>query len=88
MRKRVKVTTAIPVGSSDYNSLKTKREILSATHENRMAAINMMTFSAKPVQHKRPNYGRPYVKVWGKKSYIPMDRVDATEQCGIKVSWD
>lgn len=48
MRKRVRVTTAIPIGSSDYNNLKNKREILSATHEDRMAAINMMTFSVNP----------------------------------------
>lgn len=85
MRKRIKVTTAIPVGSSNYNSLKTKREILSATHEDRMAAINMMTFSVNPTL---VHHGRPYVKVWGKKMYIPRDRVDAAEQCGIKVYWD
>ena len=60
MRKRIKVTTAIPVGSSNYNSLKTKREILSATHEDRMAAINMMTFSANPTS---VHHGRPYIKV-------------------------
>lgn len=85
MRKRVRVTTAIPIASSDYNSLKTKREILAAGHEERMKAISMMTFSVNPTS---VHHGRPYVKVWGKKMYIPKDRVDATNQCGITVYWD
>lgn len=85
MRKRVKVTTAMPIGSSDYNSLKTKREILSATHEERMSAINMMTFSVNPIS---VHHGRPYVKVWGRKMYIPRDKADVTEQCGMKVYWE
>lgn len=85
MRQRIKKAKGTIIASSDFNRVKASREILAAGHEERMTAINMMTFSVNPTL---VHHGRPYVKVWGKKMYIPRDRVDAIEQCGMKVYWE
>lgn len=71
MRKRVKVTTAIPIGSSDYNSLKTKREILSATHKDRMKSISLMTFSTDATKQMNSlrKHSKSYTKVFGNIVY-------------------
>lgn len=71
MRKRVRVTTAMPVGSSDYNSLKTKREILSATHEDRMKSISLMTFSTDTTKQMNSlrRHSKSYTKVFGNIVY-------------------
>lgn len=71
MRKRVKATTAMPIGSSDYNSLKTKREILSATHEDRMKSINLMTFSTDATKQMNSlrRHSKPYTKVFSNIVY-------------------
>ena len=85
MRQRIKRAKGAIIASSDFNRVKASREVLSAGHEERMTAINMMTFSVNPTS---VHHGRPYVKVWGKKMYIPRDKADATEQCGMKVYWE
>lgn len=86
MRQRIMRAKGAIIASSDFNHVKASREILAAGHEERMKVISMMTFSANPTSSH--HHGRPYVKVWGKKMYIPKDRVDATEQCGMKVYWE
>ena len=85
MRQRIKRAKGAIIASSDFNHVKASREVLSAGHEERMTAINMMTFSANPTL---VHHGRPYVKVWGKKTYIPTYKADALEQCGMKVYWE
>ena len=85
MRLRIKRAKGVIIASSDFNRVKASREILAAGHEERMTAINMMTFSVNPTS---VHHGRPYVKVWGKKMYISRDKAAATEQCGMKVYWE
>lgn len=71
MRKRVKVTTAIPIGSSDYNNLKAKREILSTTHEDRIKSISLMTFSTDATKQMNSlrRHSKSYTKVFGNIVY-------------------
>lgn len=85
MRQRIMRAKGAIIASSNFNHVKTSREVLAARHEERMTAINMMTFSVNPTS---VHHGRPYVKVWGRKMYIPRDRADVTEQCGMKVYWE
>lgn len=85
MRQRIMRAKDAIIASSDFNHVKASREVLAAGHEERMTAINMMTFSVNPTL---VHHGRPYIKVWGKKMYIPRDKADVTEQCGMKVYWD
>lgn len=85
MRQRIKRAKGAIIASSNFNHVKASREVLSAGHEERRTAINMMTFS---VESTSVHHSRPYVKVWGKKMYIPKDKADATEQCGMKVYWE
>lgn len=85
MRQRIMRAKGAIIASSDFNHVKASREVLAAGHKERMTAINMMTFSANPTS---VHHGRPYVKVWGKKIYIPRDKADVTEQCGMKVYWE
>lgn len=85
MRQRIKRAKGAIIASSDFNHVKASREVLSAGHEERMTAINMMTFSAESAS---VHHSRPYIKVWGKKMYIPRDKADVTEQCGMKVYWE
>lgn len=77
---------AILVGSTDFNRIKAHRNSLKAGHEERLKAISMMQFTTKATGIKR--HGRPYVKAWGKKCYIPQDKVRATEECGMKVYYE
>lgn len=71
MRKRVRVTTAMPIACSDYNSLKTKREILKEGHEDRMKAISLMSFSTDTTKQMNSlrRHSKPYTKVFGNVVY-------------------
>lgn len=71
MRKRVRVTTAIPIGSSDYKRVLANREILKNKHEDRMKSISLMTFStdaAKQMNSLR-RHSKSYTKVFGNIVY-------------------
>lgn len=86
-RVHTMVTTATPVASSNYNSLKVRRVILENGHKDRMEEISKMPFKAinPTVKH---NHKRPYVVIWGNKVYIPKDKVEATVGCGMKVYYE
>ena len=77
---------AILAGSSDFNRVKAHRDSIRAKHEERLKAISMMSFTTKATGIKK--HGRAYVKIWGKKVYIPQDKVQATEECGMKVYYE
>lgn len=70
-RKRVRVAVAMPIGSSDYKGLKTKREILKSNHEDRVKAINLMSFSTdeKKKMNSLRNHAKSYTKVFGNIVY-------------------
>lgn len=86
MRPRIKRTTSCIIASSDFNHVKAARETLKAGHEERLHAISMMSFSTKVTGIKK--HGRAYVKIWGKKVYIPQDKVQVTEECGMRVYYE
>lgn len=75
------------MASSDLNRAIASRAILRNGHQKRMEAIKKMDF---PVTNPtvRHNYSRPYVVVFGKKIYIPKDRLEATIDCGMKVYYE
>lgn len=82
---RQRINRAAICSSDNYAvSKRLHREYLKSTHEDRVANIAMMSVTTSVTNH----IGRPYVKVWGKKMYIPRDRADTTEQCSIKVYWE
>lgn len=91
MRKRTRISTAIPVGSSDYRHLQAKREILRAGHEERVKAISMMAFS-EPQEEKPttlPKHRHYYVMCWGKRQYITYEEAVAyTEAQSVPVYWE
>lgn len=84
MRQRIN-REAICSSDNYIVSKRLHREYLSSTHEKRINYL--MTSHSTEKSIGRP-VGRPYVKVWGKKMYIPRDKADVTEQCGMKVYWE
>lgn len=102
-RKHFKRTVGCPASSSDNQKNVARREILAATHEERLKEIAEMHLperSSRP--HKAFNSNckvrvknvtvekqtGPYVIIWGKKVYIPEDKVEATMECGMRVYID
>lgn len=95
---------ACPTGSDDYKKTKARRDYLAATHEERLREIADMHLSeresTRPHKTFNTNYRirtknvyakrevGPYVLIWGKKVYIPEDKVAATMDCGMRVYLD
>lgn len=86
-RQRIIHNDASIVASSDYQRVKASRAILREGHQKRMEAIKKMDFKVTNPSVKH-NYQRAYVVIWGKKMYIPKDKVEATIGCGMKVYYE
>lgn len=86
-RKRSLVSKATPVASSNYRSLKTKKNLLVEGHKDRMKAISLMTFSIKTEDKEVESlkrHGRPYTNVWGKRVFADYDRIKSAR---MNVYW-
>lgn len=70
-RKRVRVAVAMPVGSSDFKRVLANREILKNTHEDRVNAISLMSFTkdGKKQMNSLRRHAKSYTKVFGKIVY-------------------
>lgn len=70
-RKRVRVAVAMPIGSSDYKRVLANREVLKSNHEDRVKAINMMSFSTdeKKQMASLRKHAKSYTKVFGNIVY-------------------
>lgn len=97
MRKRVRVTTAMPVGSSDYKRVLANREILKNKHEDRMKAINLIAFST-PVTNKKltplEEAQRKYkcgnsasTKIFGRTIHIKYYELSHYINAGCALTW-
>lgn len=85
-RKHFRHNISCPAASSDSSYKVAMQDTLRAGHTARMQTISLMTFSTiNPTVRK---HGRAYVKIWGKKVYIPQDKVQTTEECGMKVYYE
>lgn len=90
MRKRIKRTTATPVGSSDFKHVQALREILRAGHEKRQQEISLMSFEApKKTKDVLPKYRRYYTMCWETKVYISYDQAcEFTKYKSATVFWE
>lgn len=85
-RKHFKHSLSCLAASTDFTHKVAMQDSLRAKHNEKMHTINLMAFStANPTVKK---HGRAYVMIWGKKVYIPKGRVQATEDCGMKVYYE
>lgn len=102
-RKHFKRTINCPAASDDIRRTYARREMLAAGHEERLREIKNMHLHEKPVRTRRSYNSNckvrvknvsverqtgPYVIIWGKKVYIPEDKVEATMACGMRVYLD
>lgn len=85
MRQRIKRAKGAIIASSDFNHVKASREVLAAGHEERMTAINMMTFSANPTL---VHHGRPYTNIFGHKVYLNASEASMANKAGITVHYE
>ena len=101
-RKHFMRTVGCPASTSDSKLVAARRNYLAETHEERLKEIAEIHLSEPSREHKTFNSNcklrvknvsvkkpsGPYVIIWGKKVYIPEDKVEATMECGMRVYLD